>query len=195
MPAEQLQLLGCDESLAAAQLPPVGVLLDIVQELQARVPNGASVPILENASKLGERSLLGPCIEVDLSTLERTSYVLSQKQRGKPQYISVCGRREYGVRKGRKSIRSKQPWPRTVRTDRLRIVRLHRWITHAVHGEPRSDDCEADHLCGNCACIRSAHLRWATHAANVSQRTARSPAESALTETRSRRHRSKTITW
>lgn len=46
----------------------------------------------------------------------------------------------------------------------------HRLVCEMVHGSPPSQEIEAAHNCGNASCVNPGHLRWATHAENMSDK-------------------------
>jgi hypothetical protein len=46
----------------------------------------------------------------------------------------------------------------------------HRIVCAVVNGPPPSDKHESAHSCGNSVCVNPLHLRWATHAENMSDR-------------------------
>ena len=123
----------------ALDFPADELLSDLASELEAAQPL-TSRRILEAAPTLCRSAPSGDCFEVVLETMEKTSFVLSQRRSNGAMYITVCGRRAHDGGKGAKKTRSKVPWPRTRRTDRLRPISLHRWITRVVHGPPPTSD-------------------------------------------------------
>ena len=157
----------------ALDFPPDEVLTDLTSELEAEQPLAAR-GIMDTSPTPCRSAPSGDCFEVVLETMEKTSFVLSQRRSNGAMYITVCGRRAEAHGKGVKDMRSKQPWPRTRRTDRLRPISLHRWITRVVHGPPPTSDAEASHACGNDCCIAGAHLRWLPKADNLAERVGRS---------------------
>jgi HNH endonuclease len=60
----------------------------------------------------------------------------------------------------------------TVRAGLYRTVRAHRWAWESLHG-PVPEGLTLDHLCGQPACVRPAHLEPCTNAENLRRRHAR----------------------
>jgi hypothetical protein len=153
----------------ARDFPTAELLLELASEIDAAQPHDASL-MLELTPQPCFPEPCTPCIELRVSDMERSSFVLSQKRTADVMYITVSGKRSHIQGSGLKKQRSTVPWPRTRRTDRLRPVSLHRWITFIVRGPPVSADMQASHVCDNDLCVAAAHLHWQSRRDNVDDR-------------------------
>lgn len=149
----------------ARDYPSDDLLVQIASEIDAAQPPGVP-PMLTLSPAVAHPEPLSPCVELLVSKMEHSTFVLSQKRANGELYITVCGKRSHHGGKGVKKVRSTVPWPRTRKTDRLRPVSLHRWVTFAKRGAPPSRDAEATHACGNDLCVAAAHLHWQPKRAN-----------------------------
>lgn len=139
--------------------PSDDVLCELIAEIESQQPISARMRVLSKTPAHAHPVPLEPCVELHVDSMTST-FVLSQRRSRGELYTSVCGKRTHNSAKRVPKVRSQQPWPRTHRTDRLRPVALHRWITVSVRGPPPSSEHEASHICGNERCIASAHLQW-----------------------------------
>ena len=152
--------------MQAHDFPPRRLLQEVAAEIDAAPRDKPAPRVLDRSELSSYPNALGPCSELRLSECRQSAFVMSQHHCSGKMYVTVTGKREYAG-KGVKMKRSKQAWPRTRGTDRLRPVSLHRWICFALRGPPPSSMHEAAHVCGNDACVAGKHLRWLLKKENV----------------------------
>ena len=146
--------------------PPFKVLHALAREFDLRRPNGAALVLDRCPTSSDPASPASPCRRVILKEEGSYPFVLSQARNDGAGYLTVTGKREARNDIGKKKTRSRQPWPRTPKTDGLRPVSLHRWICLYMHKEPFSESFDAAHTCNNSDCIAGAHLMWQERSIN-----------------------------
>ena len=172
--------------------PSGAILAELASEIDAAQLDPAAPRVLQRLPVESHPCKLGACAEI---CPHSSSFVMSSR-RGKGKcYTTVAGKRSHRG-KGMKKSRSKQDWPRTVKTDRLRPISLHRWICFEMHGPPPSELHEATHICGNDSCVAGAHLRWQLSEANFDDLSfhQQHPPTTPRSSTESKRHYSR-LAW